>query len=233
MKSKLDCDPLRLEFIDRVDVARRLVEATDPLDQSGGAASSLANTADISREARGLAVLLLFAAYENLLTSTCRTLLETAARSRARARRLKPGVLLFLVHDEIKSLAAGGPKQIWKKAGPKLVDAILNRPAAELDMGLFPHDGSYMKTSQISLLCELFDFGNPAIPLKDLWNQIDGIVGQRNGIAHGRLTPAQVGRNYTRQEILDLIDLWQARWIEFLAWLESKCQGSSFYLMGR
>jgi hypothetical protein len=109
---------------------------------------------------------------------------------------------------------------------------MLNRKAAELDMGLFPNDGSYMKTTQVALLCDLFGFGDPVIALQDLWNKIDGVVGQRNGIAHGRLTPGQVGRNYTRQEILDLIELWQTRWIDFLAWIESKCQDSSFYLTG-
>ncbi|MEJ1938614.1 hypothetical protein WDZ92_51115, partial [Nostoc sp. NIES-2111] len=99
-----------------------------------------------------------------------------------------------------------------------------------LDSSLFPDDGSFMKTSQILLLCEVFDLGNPAPVMREAWDRINGIVDERNSIAHGRQTPEEVGRRYSHDDLLKLIDLWEARWTEFLNWVDSTCKDQPFYL---
>jgi hypothetical protein len=100
-------------------------------------------------------------------------------------------------------------------------------------MNLFPDDGSYMKASQVALFCEVFDLGHPAATLKEAWLQIDAVVDQRNGIAHGRLTPEQVGRDFSHDDILRLIQMWEDRWTDFVTWVEANCQGPQFYLQKR
>lgn len=224
MAIKVDCDPLERALRERVDVARRLVDAT-----------KLVNPAviDVSREARGLAIVLLFAAYENLLNTLCRTLLEAAAKTRARGRRLKPGLQLFLVHNELIGLADGGKSRIWRSAGLELIQAIQEKPASQLDMGLFPSDGSFMKASQIKLFCTLFDLGDPGPVLREVWPRINTIVDQRNAIAHGRMTPEQVGRTYSYEELMSLTRLWEQRWIDFLRWVGAACNRSSAFLSSR
>jgi hypothetical protein len=234
LNRKLDCNPHRQQLAERIGVARRLVEATQPrlvpLEDDN---PSFTAPGDISRESRGLAIVLLFAAYENLLYSLCRSLLEAAARSRAQARQLKPGIQLFLVHGELTGLVDSGRKKLWKTSGPQVVSALLSRPARELNRDLFPDDGSFMKASQVSLFCDLFDLGNPAPVLREAWDQINAVVDQRNGIAHGRLTPEEVGRRYSHDEIMRLIRVWGDRWNDFLGWVEPQCQGSAFYLSKR
>ena len=235
MVVRVDCEPHRQELRDRVTVAKRLMEATKPnlpsLDDDQGV--SFAFPDDVSREARGLAVVLLFAAYEHLLTSLCRSLLEAAARSRARARRLKPGIQLFLVHGELAGLADGGRRKLWKLSGPRLITALGERPAKELDPELFPDDGSFMKASQVKVFCDIFDLGDPAPVLREVWDRINAIVDQRNAVAHGRLRPEEVGRDYSHDEMLQLTASWEARWTDFLTWVESNCHGRAFYLAQR
>jgi hypothetical protein len=210
--ANLDFTPHRTALSDRIEVARRLVRATQlQIPPVGNASSLAAPPDDVSREARGLAVLLLFAAYENLLTSLCRSLLEAAAKSRARARRLKPGLQLFLIHSELASLSDGGIKKLWRTSGLKLLTALVERPAREIDQNLFPDDGSYMKNSQVAVFCRVFDLGDPLPVLREVWPRINIVVDQRNGIAHGRLTPEEVGRTYTHAEVLGLISLWELR----------------------
>jgi hypothetical protein len=172
----------------------------------------------------------LFAAYENLINSLCRTLLEAVAKSRAKAGALKPGIRLFLIHDELNSLKDSGRAKMWKTTGPQVVAALTSRMAKEINMSLFPDDGSYMKSSQVKLFCEVFDLGDPAKILRTIWPKIDTIVDRRNGIAHGRLTPDEVGRNYTHNEVTALIQEWSDSWISFLDWVESSCKGTSFYM---
>ena len=212
---------------DRIRGVRKLVETTklETLPMDGETPE------DVSRDARGLAVLLLFAAYENLLYSLCRNLLEVAAKSRARGARLKPGIRLFLVHKEISGLGATGQRKLWKTSGPQLIAALSDRPASDLDMEAFPDDGSYMKASQVKLFCEVFEFGDPGPILREVWGKIDSIVDQRNGIAHGRLLPDEVGRNFTHDEIINLITAWEDRWTDFLDWIEGKCSEKKFYLI--
>ncbi|MEU8431274.1 hypothetical protein [Micromonospora sp. NPDC048887] len=131
------------------------------------------------------------------------------------------------------SIADSGKRKLWKASGPGVVAALSSRPARELNKDLFPDDGSFMKRSQVKLFCELFDLGNPAPVLREVWERIDTVVDERNGIAHGRLTPEEVGRRYSHGEMLNLIDVWGARWSDFLDWIEPQCQGSSFYLSKR
>ncbi|MGW1059013.1 HEPN domain-containing protein [Micromonospora rubida] len=188
----------------------------------------------MSRELRGLSILLLFAAYEHLLTSLCRTLLEFVAKSRATARRMKPGLRLFLAYEAFQGLAGSSKDKLWRRHGPKVVQALNESRARDLNTDLFPHDGSFMKASQVRLFCELFDLGDPGTVLKEVWLQLDTIVDLRNGIAHGRLTPDEVGRNYTYDEVLELINLWESRWIEFIDWVEACCDDHSmFTVVGR
>ncbi|MER6824994.1 HEPN domain-containing protein [Streptosporangium sp. NPDC000563] len=224
MAAKIDCDPLEKALRERVEVARRLVDATKLKPVPAG---------DVSREARGLAIVLLFAAYENLLTALCRTLLESAAKSRARGRRLKPGLQLFLAHNELSGLADGGKSRIWRSAGLELIKALNDRPAASLNMNLFPNDGSFMKSSQVKLFCEVFDLGDPGPILREVWPRINTIVDQRNAIAHGRTTPDEIGRSYSYDELIKLTRLWEERWVDFLKWVEASCQGPLVFLKSR
>ncbi|MFI9574593.1 HEPN domain-containing protein [Microbispora rosea] len=203
---------------------RRLVDATKLHGST---------EADVSREARGLAIVLLFAAYENLLYSLCRTLLESAAKSRARGRRLKPGLQLFLAHSELSGLADGGKSRIWRDAGIDLIKALNERPVTELNKGLFPADGSFMKASQVRLFCSIFDLGDPGPILREIWPRINTVVEQRNAIAHGRMTPDEVGRNYSHDDLMKLVALWEQRWMDFVTWVETRCSGPSAFLLSR
>lgn len=91
-----------------------------------------------------------------------------------------------------------------------------------------------MKASQVRLFCDLFDLGDPGPVLREVWPQLDTIVDLRNGIAHGRLTPDEVGRNYTHDEVLTLVNLWEIRWLEFIDWIENCCDDhSAFTILGR
>ncbi|MFI0799785.1 MAE_28990/MAE_18760 family HEPN-like nuclease [Amycolatopsis lurida] len=226
MANNVDCNPLRDTFRDRIAAARRLVDATK-LQQAPLGSSA---PTDVSREARGLAVLLLFAAYENLLKNLCRSLLENISKSRAHASSLKPALRLFLAHSELTSVSAGGQNKLWKSAGLEVIRAIAKRPASEIDVDLFPDDGSYMKSSQVKLFCEVFDFGDPGPILRGAWHRLNTIVDQRNSIAHGSRAPEEVGRGYSHNDILNLINIWETSWMDFLTWVESSCKGKKFYL---
>lgn len=221
-----DGQPFRDELVRRLDAVRRILVAAHPASPPPGAPNA-------GREARGLAIVLLFASYENLLTSLCRRLLEVATTLRVGNRRLRKGFRLFAVHNQFQSVSGASEGRIWRDIGPRLLDCAFDSRQCSINPNLFPSDGSFMKRSQVALFCEIFELGAPGLVLQEVWNRLDTIVTERNGIAHGRLTPEEVGRNYSLTDIQALVDLWQQRWVSFIDHIESKAQHRGFYRYDR
>lgn len=218
-----DGSPYSIELRRRVTTIRRMLDEADPLVPLPG------TTNNISREVRGLVILLLFASYENLLTSLCRGLLEKAATLRVGNRRLRTGFRQFAVHNILMSIANSTEKKIWKESGRQLLDRAFDSRSCTIDTNVFPADGSFMKRSQVSLFFDIFELGEPGLVLKEIWGRLDAIVVQRNNIAHGKMTPEEVGRQYTSAEVRTLVDDWETRWLELITHVEAKASIRDFY----
>lgn len=219
--------PHKVDLQDRIDSATRLINATHaaPVAPAVGVAAN-----PISREARGLVIVLLFAAYENLLRSTTRTLLEAALRVRVGNRRLRPGFRAFALFSSVQSLRDTSEKKLYSDGLPKLV--IAADPGGRIctiDSSRFPADGSFMRSSQVVLWCKIFDLPHPASILRRTWAMIDTIVIQRNEIAHGGQTADLVGRNYSEADIRQLISDWRDDWLDFLNLVEQRGSTRDFY----
>ena len=219
----LDVRPFVAELATRIDTIRRVVAA---------AHAPTAVAPDITREARGLAILLLFASYENLLTSLCRGILEAAAKLRVGNRRLKTGFRVFAVYSVLQAIANASDRKIWQE-GPRLVTTAAESKKCTLNTTAFPSDGSFMKSSQVRLVCDLIALGDPGPILKEVWNRLDTVVTQRNHIAHGQATPEEIGRTYTQAEIDTLVNLWETRWREFLQHVGTQAASRAFFRYGK
>ena len=176
-----------------------------------------------------MAIVLLFASYENLLVSLCRSLLEAAKGSGFSNRDLRPGFRLFAIHGSLQGISATSLSRVWKDLGPALVATLGDEANCSVDSALFPADGSFMKSSQVHVFCALFELGDPGPVLKEVWSRLDTVVTQRNAIAHGLLSPEEVGRGYTIGEFRLLVDLWHQRWIDFIDHVESKVITPGFF----
>ncbi|MFC8305714.1 MAE_28990/MAE_18760 family HEPN-like nuclease [Streptomyces olivaceus] len=219
-----DRSPLEKEFRQRIAIVRKLLDATD---SSPGAAGEM-SPIDVSRETRGLSIVLLYAAYENLLKGISRTLLESAVQLRLGNRRLKPEFQVFAIHSKLRALTDISATQIWKGSGRGVIDALLNE-ACSINSNIFPNDGSHMKTAQVATLCEAYGLNPPGPLLQEAWGRINTVVSERNSITHGQRTPEEIGRNYSIGDLRNLVEIWERRWCEFLADVESKASTRDFY----
>lgn len=220
----LDLTSHRVDFTDRLSSASKLVTSGE---------TTTGTPEDISRETRGLSIVLIFAAYENLLKKLSISVLEEVGRSRAKNRRLKPGYKLFATKHLFQSLLDKGNKSLWTGKGMELMQTATSSNSLNIRPNVWPDDGSYMKRSQITTLCTVFDFQDPSIPLSRIWLEIDGIVSKRNAIAHGQRRADEVGRDYSYGELLEVISAWEYSWCAFIDWVEHQCADSSFYLLPR
>lgn len=220
----LDLLSHRLEFVDRMTSAKNLVVSGNQTVDTNG---------DISRETRGLAMVLTFAAYENLLKKVSMSILEEVARSRARNRRLKPGYKLIATKNLFQSMMDRGGKSLWTGTGMKLMETATSPTQLNIMTNVWPDDGSYMKKSQVVTLCNVFDFSDPSIPLDRIWVDFDVVVGRRNAIAHGQRRADEIGRDYSFNEVMQIVEDWESSWCQFIDWVENQCVDSSFYLLPR
>lgn len=223
-RALFDKTPLEKEFRQRITVIRKILDATDVPINSTGAGSG----ADISREARGLSVVLLYAAYENLLKGISRTLLESAVKLRVGNKRLRPNFQVFAIHSKLQALTDLSSAHIWKGSGRRVVDALSEKNCS-INSNIFPNDGSHMKTKQVITFCEVYGLEAPATILGDAWGRINTVVSERNSVAHGKQAPEEVGRAYSIAEIRNLVDVWETRWCDFLAEVEKKASSRDFY----
>ncbi|MET8089479.1 MAE_28990/MAE_18760 family HEPN-like nuclease [Micromonospora sp. NPDC005220] len=214
----LRCDAERAEFQQRIASIRLLLDEAHP---QGHATA-------ISREVRGIAIVLLYAAYENLLKSVCRSTLETAARLRVGNRRLRPGLKLIAAYGKFQAVASSKPTTIWK-VGFDVVDTLHESQQCSILPNTFPNDGSNFRQSQISTVCKVLGLSDPAPVLREAWEKVNAVVAERNSIAHGQRAPGEVGRNYSLAELTDLVDIWEVRWNDFLDWLEQSASNRDFF----
>ena len=209
----IDVSTHRQALADRIAVVTSLIDETHPTPPAIG---------PISREARGLAVVLLFAAYEDLLKSLTRTLLEAVVSMRISNSRLSPGFRVFAIRDAARSLRDVSERKLFETTIPKIVELVERSDRVPtLNTSDFPSDGSFMKRSQIEFWARTFQTGPPVVVLQRVWNNIDAVVAQRNAVAHGSQTPQDVGRNYTEGDIRRLTADWASDWDAFLVHVEA------------
>jgi RiboL-PSP-HEPN len=208
---------------------RAILAAGDPPSHGANAAAA-PTVPDVSREARGLAIVLLYGAYENLLRAMTRGLLETAKHMGASNRHLRPGFQVSAVFNALQSTKDTPGGRVKPKQGLEIVTILTDSKGCTISSDWFPDDGSHMKRSQVASFCAVFGLGEPGPILREAWGRLDGIVDERNAVAHGRRTPDEIGRSYTRQELVDLVDLWEARWLDFIRRVERGSSRRRFFL---
>lgn len=177
-------------------------------------------------------MVLLYAAYENLLVTLCRSLLETAKQLGVGNRRLRPGLRLIAAHARLQAVSSLAPTAIWR-AGFDLVDTVSHARECTISTDTFPNDGTHFRRSQVLTFCKVFNLGDPAPILREAWNRLDTIVAERNAVAHGRLTAGDVGRNYSPADMQRLVEIWELRWNEFINWVESAAVTRDFFRIPR
>ena len=207
---------------------RALLSATDSsLNPPPAGGANLPG--DISRQARGLAIVLLYAAYENLLRGLVRGLLEAAAKTGAGNRRLRPGFRVAAMAGDLQSIKDTPGNRFRLDQALAIANALNQSRGCTVQPDWFPDDGTHMRRAQVSSVFNLFGLGDPAAILQGAWERLDTIVSERNAIAHGRRGADEVGRAYTHQDLIDLVNLWESRWLALIAKIETETAAREFF----
>jgi hypothetical protein len=150
---------------------------------------------------KGLAFISIYGNYEYTVRNVVAEAIRHIKQSAIQYQHIKIEILPLLLHSELNSVAGAGGKTAWKKR-VELFRQVNAAVACCTSDDAFPSDGSHYRISQIYAIWEAFGITSPVIPNPQWTPLIGEVVENRNAIAHGRRTSRDVGRGYTKDDIV-------------------------------
>lgn len=188
-----------IEASDRISQVAAMVRAIEDAELRSGMAVS-----SITRAAKGLVFVVLYAAYEYCVHQAFRaTVLALNAHS-VPHRQLAPGALALALDSECSTLRDKVVERAWEDRLSLFQKSRDASPATIRD-SVFPADGSHMRAGQLRTLQVLFGVPNPLLPHPRMATRINELVEHRNAIAHGRERAEDVGGRYTVDELKERV----------------------------
>ena len=155
---------------------------------------------DTSQTAKGLTFVQIYAIHEYTVKNVVKiAATEIAAHGHAYAR-LRPSLLALFLEPEVQSLRDCSPNDRWNRR-IALLERASSVESVSFSAAPLPTDGTHFRQTHVQLILRVFgDHKSVTIHQRHL-RYIDTIVNNRNAVAHGGETAAEVGRRYSRQDI--------------------------------
>jgi hypothetical protein len=154
--------------------------------------------------AKGLVFVQIYAIHEYTVAEVVRIATDAiTAHSHAYAD-LRPSLLALFLDPELSSLRDTTTKHVWEKRVELFVRST-SRDQISLGGTVLP-PGNHFRHEHVNFILRVLGVTRKLTVRPRHLYLIDQVVDKRNSIAHGGETAAQVGRNYSRQDILRIID---------------------------
>ena len=111
----------------------------------------------------------------------------------------------LIFSKEYDALYHVGSEHKWDKRW-QISEKLQQNPLMSIDANTFPTDGKNLRYRQLNSLATSFGIRGSVLPRSEIGGYITELVDNRNDIAHGNKTPKEVGRNYTKDNLLDRCD---------------------------
>ena len=108
-----------------------------------------------------------------------------------------------LLSNEYDSLYQVGNDKKWERRWD-ISRKLSSNNSISIPNALFPTDGRNIKVKQLDSLKNSFGINRDVLPRPEIGGYIQEMVDHRNHIAHGDVLPKEVGRRYTKNDILNL-----------------------------
>lgn len=161
-------------------------------------------TPDACRALRGHMYVSLYGMYEQAVAKCVDTAIKLVNKDAIAVSRLKDGLLLFALRDDLESYRDISQEKTWER-GIRLLQKLASSDPAKL-AGVFPADGSFMRPPQLRVIWQLFDLSGDPWPTPQLIGRIYELVEARNHIAHGSEAPGERGGRISDGDASDRID---------------------------
>jgi hypothetical protein len=154
--------------------------------------------------AKGLVFVQIYAIHEYTVLEVLRIATAAIVAHSHAYMDLRPSLLALFLNPELCSLRDTAPKNIWEKR-LELFARATSKNRISLGGVVLPA-GNHFRHDHINFILKVLGVARKLTARQRHLYLIDTVVDKRNSIAHGEETAAEVGRNFSRQEILQIID---------------------------
>ena len=173
--------------------------------------------------AKGLVFVQVYAVYEFTVNKTVSEAIDAIKVHNHEIGDLLPSLLTLFLDPEIRSLRDTQRRNEWQSR-LNLFERAFSSKILDLASDTNPpNDGSHYRYSQLVLIFDVFGIKRMPVPRRRHIQRIEEVVSHRNAIAHGRDTPQDVGRRYTRAEIRKTVRQMRSICMLWIRVIESYC----------
>jgi hypothetical protein len=203
-------DPLRNEVNTRFAAVESFFKAVHALK------------GDSAQVAKGLAFVQIYSTYEYTVSSVVQTAIDVLVSHNHSTKDLAPCLMTLFLDSELRSLRDCSPKDVWDRR-LKLFEKVFSGDTASVSNNILPSDGSHYRHTQLQLIFAVLGIKRTPAQRNRHLRRIDEVVNHRNAIAHGRETAENIGRRYSRAEILHIIQQMKSVCLLLIMVIQNHC----------
>ena len=162
-------------------------------------------SSELAQTTRGLVFIQIYAVYEYTVKTLTRQAILQIASHGHKLKDLRPPLLTLFLDAELKSLRETSDNKVW--ASRLSIFERSTSDAVVSAVNAMPNDGSHFRHTQLQVIFRTFGVSRSVTVRKRHLYSIDEIVNNRNSIAHGEETAAELGRRYSHKDVSHLIRL--------------------------
>jgi hypothetical protein len=171
---------------------------------------------------KGLAFISIYAAYEYTVKSIIQTVIRQMKVVAMPLNSVRLGLLPLVLDAEINAVKDAGRKTAWEKR-IELFSRINSNDVVGTSDSVFPQDGSHFRLQQLHTIWKILGITEPVMPDMRLTPLIGEVVEHRNAISHGRKTATDVGRSYSKQDVMKKVNNMRDICLYLISVVESHC----------
>lgn len=164
------------------------------------------NGPDFQAVSFGLFFVYVYGVYEEIIraivSTTISELNDTAVDIGQCIYELYP----LILSPEFDSIFGAGREHKWEKRWD-ISNKLRQNPTICIPSDLFPTDGKNLRIRQLESLKTTFGIRDSVLPRSEIGGYVQEMVDNRNDIAHGNKLPKEVGRSFTKQDLLARCDV--------------------------
>jgi hypothetical protein len=183
---------------------------------------------DSAQIAKGIVFVQVYAAYEYTVTSVFRSALDAIMSHKVPTESLTPYLLAVFLDPQIHSVQDSSATAEWQSRF-RLFEMACSKAPAHVGNTVFPKDGSHFRHSQLRLMFDILGIKRFPVQRRRHLGRINEVVDNRNAVAHGGETAEDVGRRYSRTEILHAIRQMRSVCLLLVSAIKTRCAIPSFH----
>ena len=153
---------------------------------------------------KGLSFVVLYGALEYTLTSVVSATIQKINDININSDLLKPRLLSLSLNPKCDAIREGRNKK-WIKQYD-LFSTLETPTVFSAETNIFPAERGNIKYRHINFVWDIFGLRSPVVPDNSYMGMFESVAENRMAIAHGRISPQNVGRSYSKDDIVKYHD---------------------------